>query len=895
MIRARYLWLVLALAGCKMGEDTLLRDVFSDTPKVLLTVDATSATEGEPLFFTAKLSHAARETVSVNWATSAGTATAGDDYIAASGTISFAPGETVKTFIVATVEDDFAEYDEIVRIVLSGGSGYDSGSTVLAAGKIIDDDALPAVLITDASVTEGDSATFTVSLTEAQSTAVSVDYSVDDGTATAADNDFTAASDTIVFAPGETSKTITVATTSDGHYEADESFTVTLSGGAGYTTSGSDLAGMGTIANDDPVPTISISDESEDEGTALEFTVALSHRSYQTVTLNYATSNGTATLADSDYTANSGVLSFAPGELSKTVTVATGNDTKYENDETLTVTLSGGSNYTAVGSDLSGAGTIKNDDAVPQISIDDVTASEGGSLVFTVTQDRASAFTTTFNYASSGGTATSGSDFTATSGSGSITAGDTSTTISVPLLEDTAEETDESFTMSLSNAANAAISDAIGTGTIVDTALLLNFMTGTLPGGVTFTRASAGTYVNATGRIVSAAAHAARFDHDPATLALRGLLVEPTATNLLVRSAEFNDAAWTASGLRAITANNGDTESPDGVNSNGELLRENATNSAHNITQNIGTAITPGSLLHFTVYVKNYQAAPRDTFRIYLGDLTNGDYIRAYYDLSGVNPPLAETGGTGSGAVASLEDAGNGWKRVRLSGVASTVDTNLRVRIHLQQSFMGNVTYQGDNTSGIQVWGAQLEAGNLPTSYIPTAGTTASRAPDVVRVTSFTGFTGGFGDGTNWTMITDFSRPRFESAAISAAPRIAELCDSADCLGDRISTRFSTSGETFGTESVINAATQGGSLTGAVPGVANTVYQLGAVKTAGVVRTYMNGTAYTASGSIAYPDPDSLYLGSSGYTGSELGGHLRKFTFRARSVPGARMLTFTSD
>ena len=206
------------------------------------------------------------------------------------------------------------------------------------------------------------------------------------------------------------------------------------------------------------LPTLSINNMSAAEGNAgttpFVFTVTLSPASASTMTVNFTTANGTA-LAGSDYVATSGMLTFAPGVLTQTITVSVNGDATPEADETFSVVLSAPTNATiAVGT---GTGTIVNDDvaAVPTLSINNVSANEGNSgttpFVFTVTLSAASASTVTVGYATAGGTATAGSDYAATSGTVTFNAGVTSQVITVNVTGDTTVEPDEGFTVTLSS------------------------------------------------------------------------------------------------------------------------------------------------------------------------------------------------------------------------------------------------------------------------------------------------------------------------------------------------------------------------------------------------------------------------------------------------------------
>lgn len=232
-------------------------------------------------------------------------------------------------------------------------------------------------------------------------------------------------------------------------------------------------------------PTVSIAAASVTEGNSgtktLTFTVSLSASSSSTVTVNYATSNGTATTADSDYVAASGTLTFTAGQTSKTFTVTINGDTKYEVDETFTVTLSSPSNATLGTS--TATGTIINDDASPAITIANASLTEGNSgsssMSFTVSLNAVSGLQTTVSYALSDGSATGGAscsgstDYVITNGTISIAAGIASGVILVSVCGDTAVESNETLTVTLSNPGNATLGSSTGTGTIIndDTAL----------------------------------------------------------------------------------------------------------------------------------------------------------------------------------------------------------------------------------------------------------------------------------------------------------------------------------------------------------------------------------------------------------------------------------------
>jgi hypothetical protein len=290
-------------------------------------------------------------------------ATSGSDFQAASGTLVFAPGETVKTIPIAVYGDRLGEPDEYFSVNLTGSAiaPIDSGHAV---GVIVDDE--PRVAIGSASVTEGNTGTkpitFLVTLSAGYDQPVTVTYATSDGSATTSGGDYQARSGTLTFAPGETSKPITVLVNGDRLGESNEYFLVNLTGATGAFYFANN-PGFGTILDDEPRLRInSVSITEGNSGTKfMTFTVTLSAAYDQPVTVKFATQDGSATVADNDYVATSGTLTFAPGETSKAITVAIKGDTRQEADESFYVLLSNASSNALI-DNAYGWGTIVNDD-----------------------------------------------------------------------------------------------------------------------------------------------------------------------------------------------------------------------------------------------------------------------------------------------------------------------------------------------------------------------------------------------------------------------------------------------------------------------------------------------------------------------------------------------------
>ncbi len=274
-----------SVAEAVTATGTILDD--DDAPTVSLTPGTVSITEGNSgtttQVFTVTLSEASGKAVTVHYDTADGTATAGSDYTAASGTLTFAPGTTTQLITVLVTGDTIDEDDETFTVNLSTPDNATLSAADSSTATIVDDDDAPTLSISDVSQQEGNSGTssfvFTVTLSGATSRTVTVNYATAAGTA-AAGSDFTATSGTLTFAPGTTQQLVTVSVTGDTTNEANESFSVNLTNPSNATLA--DGQGTGTIQNDDAQPTLSISDVTQVEGdsgtTAYVFTVDAQRR-----------------------------------------------------------------------------------------------------------------------------------------------------------------------------------------------------------------------------------------------------------------------------------------------------------------------------------------------------------------------------------------------------------------------------------------------------------------------------------------------------------------------------------------------------------------------------------------------------------------------------------------
>lgn len=269
---------------------------------------------------------------------------------------------------------------------------------------------------------------------------------------------------------------------------------------------------------------------------------------------------------------------------------------------------------------------------------------------------------------------------------------------------------------------------------VPQSSLDLNFLSGTLDPRITFTRASSGTFFGSNGLLQTASNDVPRFDYDPVTLAARGLLIEEQRTNLLTWSENFGDAAW---GKTNVSVTTNAAVGPDGTNTADKLI-ESAVSGVHRLFVNVALA----NNTTYTAYV--YAKAVE---RRYLGFKSG---------IAGQPEPVfdLQTGTVASG-VGFIESVGNGWYRCGHTVTSGTSTPYLAYWTILTGTTFAGETYTGDGTSGILLWGAQLEAGAFPTSYIPTTSATATRAADLASMTG-TNFSSWY-NSSQGTIYAEFS------------------------------------------------------------------------------------------------------------------------------------------
>ncbi|WP_417748223.1 Calx-beta domain-containing protein [Rosistilla oblonga] len=474
------------------GSPITLTIVNDDTATITLTGqtnrDEGTASGNDTIDYTVTLSNPVQDGLSLDYATSNGTATAGDDYVANSGTLTFSGTELTKTISVQITRDNKVETDETFQLAI--GPITDVSAEILSQLTLVDpsitttlvnDDSATLRLIPPAATDEGSAQTttpfdFRVELSAPVQGELRIPFSTVDGTATVADNDYVARTGTLVFFDGSTTpKVITIDVNQDDRVEASETFSVSLgtpTGPAASILSELNIEGSpatATIQNDDfPRLILSPLAPSETEGTGddatvLSFMVQLTDAVPGGFVLPYTTDDGTA-FAGSDYIDNDGTLTFN-GDAGETqvITVSIVKDSRVEGDETFELNL-GQLQQLASGQrvdipDSRAIVTIVDDDTTT-LSIDqtNVTQNEGTSatgteFLYTVTLSNPIQTPFSLPYATVDGTARAADgDFTAVDSTLDFggTAGETQT-VRIVVAADNIVEANESFSVAFGN------------------------------------------------------------------------------------------------------------------------------------------------------------------------------------------------------------------------------------------------------------------------------------------------------------------------------------------------------------------------------------------------------------------------------------------------------------
>jgi hypothetical protein len=366
-------------------------------------------------------------------------------------------------------------------------------------------------------------------------------------------------------------------------------------------------------------------------------------------------------------------------------------------------------------------------------------------------------------------------------------------------------------------------------------------------------------------QLLTAASGVARFDHNPTTDESLGLLIEEQRTNLALYSEQFDNAAWTKT-RSSVTANI--VTSPDGTVNADKVVEDTTASSTHTILQTV--AVTSGTSYTFSVYVK-----PAGRSRILIAvAATAFTANQAIFDL---------TNGTTSSVVActaSMTLVGNGWYRCSWTATA-TASASPTFNIFLDNGTTN--TYTGDGYSGIYIWGAQLEAGAFPTSYIPTVASQVTRSADAASIT-----------GTNFSSWYNAGQGTLYSEASTNDVSVARNCFVINdgTTSNRIITGHGANPKAF---IATGGTTQTSQNIASVVFTAGTFSKVASAYADNNGNAAANGTTGTLDTSMTIPVVTQLQLGSqAGGATQTLNGAIKKLAYYPLRLTDAQLQALTS-
>ena len=397
--------------------------------------------------------------------------------------------------------------------------------------------------------------------------------------------------------------------------------------------------------------------------------------------------------------------------------------------------------------------------------------------------------------------------------------------------------------------------------------MALDFTTASLDNRITFTRTTGAsnpaTYVNSSGVVTAATNNQPRFDYNPIALVCKGLLIEESRENKVIYSEDLSNAVWTKS---ATSVSTNAAVSPDGATTADKLVEDTSTGAHYTYEQKTGLTVTTYT---WSIFAK---AAGRNW--IYL---TEGNNVTAtaWFDLA--NGVTGTVSGTGSPS-ATITNYGNGWYRCTMTATIIASVFNCQVRMGTAN---GTGSYTGDGTSGVYLWGGQLEAGAFATSYIPTTTAALTRNADVATMTGT-----NFSDWYNASEGTFVTQGVFLGTGSGGATRVWQA--DAGGEGDRLTViTTSTSFRCIDTVSSSSQADFSVSYGGA------SIQNSGFAYKVNNIQLSANATLGAGDTSCNVPTVSILRLGASfsGVYGASL---IRKLSFFPLRLSNAELQAFTN-
>jgi hypothetical protein len=365
----------------------------------------------------------------------------------------------------------------------------------------------------------------------------------------------------------------------------------------------------------------------------------------------------------------------------------------------------------------------------------------------------------------------------------------------------------------------------------------------------------------------TAAANVARFDHNPVTGESLGLLIEEQRTNLLLRSEEFDDAYWNK--VRAtITANT--IVAPSGMLTADKVV-ENTELGSHYTARSI--AYTSGTTYTLSVYAK---AAEKSVISM---GLPGGAFTSNRVVIANLSAGTISTTGTPEGS--GIQSVGNGWYRVWVTHTATSTASVTTVVAGLGNSYIES--YTGDGFSGICIWGAQLEAGSFPTSYIPTEASQATRNADAASMTG-ANFSSWY-RADEGSLYFEGGIPSNYSAGFQV---LYSLNDTT--VNNNIQPAVNAAGDVINVEMKVGNSVVAGFYPAYTSGAAKLVfaYKVNDVNFA------LNSVSGTTDTTATVPVVSQLNFGTNQSGGNVLNGHIRKLAYYPQRLTNSQLTAITS-
>ena len=397
----------------------------------------------------------------------------------------------------------------------------------------------------------------------------------------------------------------------------------------------------------------------------------------------------------------------------------------------------------------------------------------------------------------------------------------------------------------------------------------------------TFTRASSGTFVGSNGLVQTAATNVARFDHDPVTLASRGLLIEESRTNQsLYSGALVANTGWGSVATTSII----DGFGPDG--NDAYQVSETTATSLHTLGNSGGTgaasatSVTSGTTYTGSIFIKKISGSI-DWIQVTLGSGGFGTAQYANFNIG--NGTVGNSAGLASGTSPRIENYGNGWYRCSISVTATTTTTtSVNTIIGFIQNTNGTTrlpSYAGSTSNSILAAMCQFEAGSFATSYILTTTSSVVRSADVCSITG-SAFSGMYNQPEGTILVNAFTPASGDRTIFAVDDNTAN---------EMIRLR------TEGTNPFFKVTDGGSELVAIDSGtvVANTSFKLAGAYKLNDFASSINGGAAVTDTSGTIPTVDRMRIGA-GQGGNTMCGCVASLRYYKKRLPDAKLVTLTA-